>query len=104
MGLTQERGGLGISLHRGCIILPPPPLFFFVGSALVYTIPRQVMPLGKNKAGLDWTLPLFRFGLESCVQAVSSKTEGAGSARLLAFLLATNFLNNRNNKSGSGIS
>lgn len=39
MGLTQERGGLGISLHR-CIILP-----FFVGTALAYSIPREAVPL-----------------------------------------------------------
>lgn len=40
MGLNQERGSSGISLHRGCIIL-----LFFVGTALFYSIPREVVPL-----------------------------------------------------------
>lgn len=48
MGLAQERGSLGISLDGGCIILP-----FFVGTALAYSIPREVVPLWE-KIKLVW--------------------------------------------------
>lgn len=88
-GIDSGKGRFG---HQSAQMYYPP---FFCGHCSCLQHPQgSRATLGKNKAGLDQTLPLFRFGLESCVQPVSPKTEEAGSARVLAFLLAPSFLNN----------
>lgn len=87
MGLNQERGSSGISLHRGCIIL-----LFFCGHCSCLQHPEGSATLAKNKAGLDQTLPLFRFGLESCVQSVSTKNGGGWVCKTLGISSCSQFL------------
>lgn len=91
MGLTWEKGGLGVSLDVGRY----PPFACGHSSCLRHPQGNHSTPgKGENKAGLNQPLPLSRLCLESCVRPFNMKREMAGSARALGSLLASSFLNN----------